>query len=191
MATEKVPHGDQRGITLMEAMIVLSILMVLNAVMLPAISGRILEARETGRGADEALMTRAVTTFTGEAPLNADDTFRFPVWGNTLPTPSTFQAVVYDFRMPNGKTTTLYVKPLDFLAGYSVADTKQTVRFGTTYLKSPPKHANDQFDFARFSGGRVVFAGGTTATGGVATAISVWVLDQNAVAHALIDDNLY
>jgi len=191
MAIEKLSHDDQRGITLLEAMIVLSILMVLNAVMLPAISGRILKARETGRGADEALVTRAVASFTGEAPLNEDDTFRFPVWGNTLPTPSSFQAVVYDFRMPNGKTTTLYVKPLDFLAGYNVTDSKQTVRFGTTYLKNLPKHANDQFDVARFSGGRVVFAGGTTAKGGPANSISIWVVDQNATAHALVDDNFY
>ncbi|MEK7682212.1 MAG: hypothetical protein AAB369_05225 [Chloroflexota bacterium] len=191
MGARMVLHRDQRGITFMEVMIVLSILIILNAIMLPAISGRILEARDTGRANDEALITRAVSSFTGEAPLNRENGLRYPAWGDSLPTPSSFQAVVYNFKLPNGRTTTLYVKPLDFFASYVVADTNQTVRFLTGYLKNAPKHASDRFDPAKFSNGRVVFAGGATATGGVAATISVWVLDQNAVAHALIDDNAY
>lgn len=182
---------DERGITLLEMMVVITILAIINSVVLPAVTGRTTQAREASRMTDEATVTRAVDTYSGTAPPDPEGRPKYPVWGGALPTQISYQAIVYDFVLPSGAKVTLYVKPIDFAASFTRIETGETLRFVPGHLQQTPKHARDLFDAAKFSDGRVSLLGGKDANGATAVNIGVWVLDQNAQAHALIDASYY
>ncbi|MEK7872635.1 MAG: hypothetical protein AAB502_02105, partial [Chloroflexota bacterium] len=148
----------------------------------------------------------AVDLYSGEAPANSDNSHRYPVNKGTLPTSSDYHATVTGFRLPDGSTTTLYVKPLLFSASFTMTDSGGAKAFLPDYLKWAPKHrprtvdadGKDSTGVQMFAGGTVSFSGGkdysetgTGAASSAPTSVNVWVVDQSGLVRLLLDDGYY
>ncbi len=195
-----------RGVTLLELVVVLSILAIVSALVTPAVSGQTTRARAATKAADTSTVQGAVDLYSGEAPASSDDNPRYPVNQGTLPTAADYHATITSFRLSDGSTATLYVKPLLFSASYTAADSSTTKTFAPDYLKWAPKHkavtvdadGKDSNGVRVFSGGTISFTGGRdyseTGTGAgspAPTSISVWVVDHNGLVRLLLDDGYY
>lgn len=195
-----------RGVTLLELVVVLSILAIVSALVTPAVSGQTTRARAATKAADTSTVQSAADLYSGEAPTNPNGSPRYPINQSTLPTASDYHATITGFTLPDGSTATLYVKPLIFSASYTATDGGATKTFAPDYLKWAPKHKAVTVDadgensngVRVFSGGTVSFTGGKdyseTGTGAASpapTSVSVWVADQNGLVRLLIDDGYY
>ncbi|MDO8530892.1 MAG: prepilin-type N-terminal cleavage/methylation domain-containing protein [Dehalococcoidia bacterium] len=198
--------GREKGVTLLELVVVLSIMAVIASIVAPAVGGKTTSGRGTVKVSDIATVQGAVDNYVGEAPALTN----YPVNGNQKPSLATgnYQATITSFVMPDGATTTLYVKPIDFNSNFlktgEGAGTTKT--FVPSYLKTYPKHSgatgttadpNVLAGSSNFTGGTISFVGGKDYTPGgtigtiAATSIGVWVIDQNSRVWVLLDDSNY
>ncbi len=165
-----------RGITLLELVVVLSILAIVSSLITPAVSGQTTRARSATKASDTSTAQSAVDLYSGEAPTNSGGSPRYPVNQGTLPTSSDYHATITGFTLPDGSTTTLYVKPLIFSASYALPDSDASKTFAPDYLKWAPRHkagtvdadGKDPTGIKMFSGGTVSFTGGNTRRRGPA-----------------------
>lgn len=207
--------GREKGITLLELVVVLSILAVVASIVTPAVGGQTTRGRASTQVSDIAATQGAVDNYSGDAPAVSDGVSSYPVNGKHKPSSTDFHATITGFKMPDGSTATLYVKPIDFNATFTATGEGAGVakKFVPNYLKSYPKHSgttssadpNVTLDVNEkntagtvvFTSGNVVFTGGkdyTPSTGdGVAvpTSIGVWVLDQDGRVWVLLDPSNY
>ena len=209
--------GHEKGITLLELVVVLSILAVVASIVTPAVGGQTTRGRASTKASDIAAVQSAVDNFSSDSPSNSDLTSGYPVNGKQKPSNTTgnYHAVISDFKLPDGSTTTLYVKPIDFNAEFTASGESgtSTKKLVPGYVRAFPKHsgttsgtdpnvtlnASEQNTDSKkvFNGGDVVFTGGkdfTPTTGdGVAlpTSVGVWVIDQDGRVWILLDDGYY
>jgi len=202
--------GSEEGITLLELVVVLSVLAVVASIVTPAVTGKTAKSRETVQFADIQAVESTVNTYASEAPSRSTGSgtvglatlvqnFRFPLWDETVPTSTDYWAVVTGFVLPNGTTATLYVKPLDFTASYIKSETGLVRRFVPDYLKQTPRYAlttvdadgkNDVGDVV-FTRGTISFVGGKDSVGATPTRISMWVMDHDGAVRMLFDPDKY
>ncbi|MEK7874020.1 MAG: prepilin-type N-terminal cleavage/methylation domain-containing protein, partial [Chloroflexota bacterium] len=200
----------QEGITLLELVVVLSILAVVASIVTPAVAGKTAKSRETVQFADIQAVQSAVDSYASEAPSRSTGSGtvglatlaqnnRFPVWDETAPTSTDYWAVVTGFVLPNGTTATLYVKPLDFAASYTRVETGTVKRFVPDYLKQMPRYALATVDATGhndagavvFTRGTISFVGGKDSVGATPTRISMWVMDHDGAVRMLFDPDQY
>lgn len=198
--------GREKGVTLLELVVVLSIMAVIASIVAPAVGGKTTGGRGTAKVSDIATTQGAVDNYVGEAPASVS----YPVNGNQKPTNATggYHATITSFVMPDGSSATLYVKPVDFTSSFSAVGEggEATKTFVPNYLKTYPKHSgatgstsdpNVLATTANFTGGVISFTGGRDYTPGgtigalPATSIGVWVIDQNSRVWVLLDDSAY
>lgn len=198
--------GREKGVTLLELVVVLSIMAVIASIVAPAVGGKTTGGRGTAKASDTATVQGAVDNYVGEAPASVS----YPVNGNQKPTSATggYQAKITGFVMPDGSSATLYVKPVDFKSSFSAVgeSAEATKTFVPNYLKTYPKHSgatgstsdpNVLASTTNFTGGVISFTGGkdyTPTTGDrttVADSIGVWVIDQDSRVWVLLDDSAY
>lgn len=207
--------GQEKGITLLELVVVLSILAVVASIVTPAVGGQTTRGRASTKASDIAAVQSAVDNFSSDSPSNSDLTAGYPVNGKKKPSSSEYHAKINSFVLPDGSTTILYVKPIDFNAEFTASGESgtSTKKLVPGYVRAFPKHSgttsgtdpNVALDVDQentdgkvvFSGGDVVFTGGkdfTPTTGdGVAlpTSVGVWVIDQDGRVWILLDDGYY
>ncbi len=206
--------GREKGVTLLELVVVLSIMAVIASIVAPAVGGQSTRGRGSAKVSDIASVQGAVDNYVGDAPALVS----YPVRGNQKPTCATggYHAKITSFGMPDGSSVTLCVKPIDFGSNFlSTGEGAGTTKtFVPTYLKTYPKHSgatgttsdpNVTLDaaeknadgFVVLTTGDVVFTGGkdfTPTTGDmttVATSINAWVIDENGRVWVLLDDSNY
>ncbi|MEK7872882.1 MAG: prepilin-type N-terminal cleavage/methylation domain-containing protein [Chloroflexota bacterium] len=211
--------GQEKGITLLELVVVLSILAVVASIVTPAVGGQTTRGRASTKVSDIAAVQSAVDNFSSDSPANADLTSAYPINGKKKPSATDYHAKITLFVLPDGSTTTLYVKPIDFNAQFTA-----TGEAGSTdkklvpgYVRAFPKHSgttsgtdpNVTITTAAWNtdgkkvfsgvatGGAVSFVGGkdytpTTGDGiAVPTSVGVWVIDQDGRVWVLLDDGYY
>ncbi len=202
--------GSEDGITLLELVVVLSVLAVVASIVTPAVAGKTAKSRETAQFADVQAVESTVNTYVSEAPSRSTGSgtiglatlvqnFRFPVWDETVPTSTDYWAVVTGFVLPSGATATLYVKPLDFTSNFIRTETGAVRYFVPDYLKQTPRYALATVDAdgknvsgdVVFSRGTISFVGGKDSVGATPTRIPVWVMDHDGAVRMLFDPDKY
>lgn len=196
--------GREKGVTLLELVVVLSIMAVIASIVTPAVGGQTTRSRASTQVSDIAAAQGAADNYIGDAPALAS----YPVNGNQKPSASDFHAKITSFAMPDGSSATLYVKPIDFDSSFLATGegAGTTKKFKPDYLKTYPKHSgatgstadpNVLASAGNFTGGTIVFTGGkdyTPTTGDratVATSINSWVIDQDGRVWVLLDASNY
>ncbi len=209
--------GQEKGITLLELVVVLSILAVVASIVTPAVGGQTTRGRASTKASDIAAVQSAVDNFSSDSPSNSDLTAGYPVNGKKKPSTTDYHAKITLFVLPDGSTTTMYVKPIDFNAEFTASGESGTTtkKLVPNYVRASPKHSGGGTDpnvtitnaawntdgtkvFSGVAtGGAVSFVGGkdyTPTTGdGVAvpTSVGVWVIDQDGRVWILLDDGYY
>ncbi len=211
--------GHEKGITLLELVVVLSILAVVASIVTPAVGGQTTRGRASTKASDIAAVQSAVDNFSSDSPSNSDLSSGYPVNGKQKPSNTTgnYHAVISDFKLPDGSTTTLYVKPIDFNSEFTASGEAGTTtkKLVPNYVRAFPKHSgtttgggdpNIKLNVSEqntdgtvvFTGGNVTFPtgsndytpGGTIGTS-APTNVGVWVIDQDGRVWILLDDGYY
>src|SRR3972149_537454 len=96
--------GKEKGITLLELVVVLSILAVVASIVTPAVGGQTTRGRASTKASDIAAVQSAVDNFSSDSPSNSDLSSGYPVNGKQKPSSATggYHAQITSFKLPDG-----------------------------------------------------------------------------------------